>query len=85
MNSIDQWEAEEAARQMEILRKEDAAFAALPEEEKARIIKERSERLEVFDEAAESDEEEDEEEEEDSYSDSEIDLGFSDDDDEDDE
>ena len=64
MNSIDQWEAEEAARQMEILRKEDAAFAALPEEEKARIIKERSERLEVFDEAAESDEEEDEEEEE---------------------
>ena len=47
MNSIDQWEAEEAAAQLEALRKEDAAFAALPVEERARILKEGLDRLET--------------------------------------
>jgi hypothetical protein len=66
MNAIDKWEAEEAARQMAVVRREDAAFAALPEDEKARVIKEKRDRLEAFAdaaEAAESDEEEDEEDE----------------------
>jgi hypothetical protein len=39
MNAIDQWEAEEAAKQMAIVRREDAAFAALPEEERVRSLK----------------------------------------------
>ena len=65
MNAIDKWEAEEAARQMAVVRREDAAFAALPEEEKARVIKEKRDRLEAFAEVEESDEEEDEDEDED--------------------
>jgi hypothetical protein len=64
-NDIDKWEAEEAARQMAVVRREDAAFAALPEEEKARVIKEKRDRLEAFAEVEESDEEEDEDEDED--------------------
>jgi hypothetical protein len=63
--AIDQWEAEEAAAQLEALRKEDAAFAALPEEEKKRVIKSRQEFLEIFAEVAESNEDEDEDEDED--------------------
>jgi hypothetical protein len=47
MNAIDQWEQEEAALQLAALRKEDAAFAALPAEERARIIKEGLDRLEA--------------------------------------
>lgn len=62
-NDIDKWEAEEAARQMAVVRREDAAFAALPEEEKARVIKEKRDRLEAFAEVEESDEEEDDEDE----------------------
>lgn len=65
MNAIDKWEAEEAAAQMEALRAETAAFAALPEEERSRILKEKRDQLEAFFEAAEateSDEEEDEDE-----------------------
>lgn len=58
MNEIDIWIEEEAARQMAIVRREDAAFAALPEKEKARIIKEGQELLEAFDEAAQSEEDE---------------------------
>jgi acyl-CoA reductase-like NAD-dependent aldehyde dehydrogenase len=65
MNAIDQWEAEEAAAQLAALRKEEAAFAALPAEERARIIKEGRDRLEAFAEVAESDEDEDEDEDED--------------------
>jgi hypothetical protein len=60
MNAIDQWEQEEAALQMEILRKENEAFAALPAEERARIIKEGRDRLEAFAEVAESDEDDEE-------------------------
>jgi hypothetical protein len=59
MNAIDQWEAEEAAKQMAIVRREDAAFAALPEEERVRIIKEKRDRLEAFAEVEESDEDDD--------------------------
>lgn len=57
MNPIDLWEQEEAARQMAIIHREDAAFAALPEEERVRIIKEKRDRLEAFAEVEESDEE----------------------------
>lgn len=64
MNAIDQWEAEEAARQMAIVRREDAAFAALPEEEKARVIKEKRDRLEAFAKVEEINEDEDEDEDE---------------------
>jgi len=60
MNAIDQWEQEEAALQMEILRKENEAFASLPAEERARIIKEGRDRLEAFAEVAESDEDDEE-------------------------
>lgn len=65
MNAIDQWEAEEAAAQLAALRKEDAAFAALPVEERARIIKEGRDRLEAVAVAAEAteDEEEDDDDE----------------------
>jgi hypothetical protein len=59
MNAIDQWEAEEAAKQMAIVRREDAAFAALPEEERVRIIKEKRDLLEAFAEVEESDEDDD--------------------------
>ena len=65
MNAIDQWEAEEAAKQMAILRRENAAFAAMPEEERVRITKEKFDRLEAFAEVEESDEESDEEDEDD--------------------
>jgi acyl-CoA reductase-like NAD-dependent aldehyde dehydrogenase len=64
MNTIDEWEAEEAAAQLEALRKEDAAFAALPAEERARIIKEGRDRLEAFAEVGESDEDNDDEDDE---------------------
>ena len=67
MNAIDQWEAEEAAVQMAVLRKEDAAFAALSEEERSRILKERRDHLEavaVAAEATDEDEDEDDEDEE---------------------
>ena len=63
MNAIDQWEAEEAAKQMALVRREDAAFAALPEEEKALVIKEKRDRLEAFAEVEESDEEDEDDEE----------------------
>lgn len=59
MNPIDLWEQEEAAKQMAIVRREDAAFAALPEEERVRIIKEKRDRLEAFAEVEESDEDDD--------------------------
>ena len=62
MNVIDQWEQEEAARQMAVVRREDAAFAALPEEERVRIIKEKRDRLEAFAEVEESDEDDEEQE-----------------------
>jgi len=68
MNAIDQWEAEEAAAQLAALRKEDAAFAALPVEERTRIGKEKCDRLEavaVAAEAADEDEDEADEDEED--------------------
>jgi len=67
MNTIDQWEAEEAAAQLAALRKEDAAFAALPAEERARIIKAQRDHLEaaaVAAEATDEDEDEDDEDEE---------------------
>jgi len=64
MNAIDQWEAEEAAKQMAILRRENAAFAAMPEEERVRITKEKFDWLEAFAEA-EEDEDEDEDDEDD--------------------
>lgn len=65
MNAIDKWEAEEAAAQMEALRAEAAAFAALPEEERSRILKEKRDQLEAFFEAAESAESDEEDEDED--------------------
>ncbi len=58
MNAIDQWEQEEAALQLAALRKEDAAFASLPAEERARIIKEGIARFEEFSAAAEATDEE---------------------------
>ena len=67
INAIDQWEAEEAAAQLAALRKEDAAFAALPAEERARIIKAQRDHLEaaaVAAEATDEDEDEDDEDEE---------------------
>jgi hypothetical protein len=67
MNAIDKWEQEEAAVQMAVLRKEDAAFAALPAEERARIIKAQRDHLEaaaVAAEATDEDEDEDDEDEE---------------------
>jgi hypothetical protein len=60
MNAIDQWEAEEAAAQLAVLRKEDAEFAALPEVERSRILKEGRDHLEAFSETVESNEDEDE-------------------------
>jgi len=69
MNAIDQWEAEEAAAQLAALRKEDAAFAALPVEERTRISQAKCDRLEAVavaaeaadaDEADEADDEDDE-------------------------
>ena len=52
-HAIDQWEAEEAAKQMAILRGEEEAFAALSAEDQARINKERRDRLTRFAEAVE--------------------------------
>jgi hypothetical protein len=65
MGAIDQWEEEEAAAQLVALRKEDAAFAALPVEERTRIIKTQCDRLEAFAVAAEATEDEDEDEDDD--------------------
>ena len=66
MNAIDQWEAEEAAAQLAALKKEDAAFAALPAEERTRISQAKFDRLEAVAVAAEAtDEDEDEDEDED--------------------
>jgi hypothetical protein len=62
VNDIDKWEAEEATRQLTIIKSEDAAFAALPEEERVRIIKEKRDRLEAFAEVEESEEDEEEDE-----------------------
>ena len=60
MNAIDQWEQEEAARQMAIVQKEDAAFAALPVEERTRISKAQCDRLEAVAVAAEATEDDEE-------------------------
>ena len=65
MNAIDQWEAEEAAKQMAILRRENAAFAAMPEEERVRITKEKFDWLEAFAEEDEDDEDDEDDEESD--------------------
>jgi hypothetical protein len=68
MNTIDQWEAEEAAAQLAALRKEDAAFAALPVEERTRISQAKCDRLEavaVAAEAADADEDDEDEDDED--------------------
>jgi len=65
INAIDQWEAEEAAAQLAALRKEDAAFAALPAEERARIIKAQRDHLEAAAVAAEATDEDEDEDEDD--------------------
>ena len=65
MNAIDQWEAEEAAAQLAALRKEDAAFAALPVEERTRISQAKCDRLEAVAVAAEAADEDDEDDEDD--------------------
>lgn len=58
MNAIDQWEQENAVVQMELLRKENAAFAALPEEERERILKAGLDRLNAFADAEADDDDE---------------------------
>jgi len=65
MGVIDQWEAEEAAAQLAALKKEDAAFAALPAEERTRISQAKFDRLEALAVAAEATETEDEDDDDD--------------------
>lgn len=48
IDEIAAWEAEQAAIQMAIVRREDEAFNRLPAEERARINKRRADELEAF-------------------------------------
>jgi hypothetical protein len=48
INVIDQWEQEQAAIQMAIVRKEDAAFQQLSPEVRARINRQRADEQEAF-------------------------------------
>ena len=48
INVIDQWEQEQAAIQMEIVRRADEAFNRLSPEERARINRQRADELEAF-------------------------------------
>ena len=55
---MDQWEQEEAAKQLEIIKGEDKQYAALPDSEKQRLNEDRTEAMERFQAAADASEEE---------------------------
>lgn len=57
-NCIDEWEQEEAAKQAEQMAREDAAWRALPQDEKDRRNEEQAEWLEQFNVPLDGDEEE---------------------------
>ena len=58
VNDMDQWEQEEAAKQLEIIKGEDKQYAALPDSEKQRLNEDRTEAMERFQAAADASEEE---------------------------
>lgn len=58
MNDMDQWEREEAAKQLEIIKREDAEYSALPDSEKQRINEDRAEYMGRFQASADASEEE---------------------------
>ena len=58
MNDMDQWEQEEAARQLATIKREDAEYSALPDSEKQRLHEDRTEAMERFQAAADASEEE---------------------------